>query len=228
VARRRAQRPGVATALACALLICVLAVTSHAAFVVETGVLTVQRPEGLGPYDMSVANFGRTIYGGTLRCAPAGVMNAPFALTNCAPRSGQLQFVRANAWGCAPFEVRPARGGAHGARSGRSLARRSLTRALPVRCASSARRHADALRQQHRQRAWPARHRAHRPRRRAPPAAGAAAWAQRLTRFPQAGPPGQAACAFTTKSLHAQNAGAAAVLIVDNRLEGLITMGATG
>jgi hypothetical protein len=62
-----AQRPGVASALA--LLICVLAATSHAAFVVETGVLTVQRPEGLGPYDMSVANFGRTIYGGSLRCA---------------------------------------------------------------------------------------------------------------------------------------------------------------
>jgi hypothetical protein len=41
-----------------------------------------------------------------------------------------------------------------------------------------------------------------------------------------AGPPGQAACAFTTKSLHAQNAGAAAVLIVDNRDEGLITLGA--
>lgn len=63
-----AQQPGVASALA--LLICVLlAATSHAAFVVETGTLTVQRPEGLGPYDMSVANFGRTIYGGSLRCA---------------------------------------------------------------------------------------------------------------------------------------------------------------
>ena len=45
-----------------------------------------------------------------------------------------------------------------------------------------------------------------------------------LTRALPPGPPGQPACAFTTKSLHAQAAGAGAVLIIDNRDESLITM----
>ena len=59
------------SAVACALVAALLlaAEPARAAFVVETGTLIVERPPGFGPYDISVANFGRTLYGGQLRCA---------------------------------------------------------------------------------------------------------------------------------------------------------------
>ena len=50
----------------CLLLLATLA---GADFVVEEGTVSVQLPlTGRGTYDMSLANFGKPIYGGTLRC----------------------------------------------------------------------------------------------------------------------------------------------------------------
>lgn len=54
----------------CAAVLCSCLLAVRGGFVVEVGQLSVETPAGYGPYDMSVANFGRTIYGGQLRCAP--------------------------------------------------------------------------------------------------------------------------------------------------------------
>jgi hypothetical protein len=64
MARRVARAACLLAALA------VLLPLAHAAFVVEQGSLTLESPSN-SVYAISVANFGRSIYGGTLRCAAA-------------------------------------------------------------------------------------------------------------------------------------------------------------
>ena len=83
----RAALPGCASAMArgsaalCAAVVLVASASVRAGFVVETGQLSVETPAGYGPYDMSVANFGRTIYGGQLRCvARAALLLAAWRL----------------------------------------------------------------------------------------------------------------------------------------------------
>ena len=51
-----------------ALVLCTMMVPAVADFVVETGVLEVELPlSGRGRFGMSLANFGKPLYGGTLR-----------------------------------------------------------------------------------------------------------------------------------------------------------------
>lgn len=104
----------------------------------ETGSLTIEPSawkSAASTLPVSVANFGRTVYGGELRCADGGACAAVSWDTDARPlRSGELVYLTgaagADAFGCQPLSAR-ARGGRSARRTRRGASTAvSLTRPL--------------------------------------------------------------------------------------------------